>query len=118
MLQAMKAYKEAGYSGPFVSDHTPLVEGDTSWGHIGRTFSRAYIRARRCGRCDPSSYRLRPTAYGRRRTARSSRPPCRPSWLATCRCRLIDKDFSVFRNPATDSAEMHQVDPAELAEIA
>jgi mannonate dehydratase len=45
MLQAMKAYKEAGYTGPFVSDHTPLVEGDTSWGHIGRTFSLGYMRA-------------------------------------------------------------------------
>jgi mannonate dehydratase len=45
MLQAMKAYKEAGYSGPFVSDHTPRVEGDTPWGHIGRTFSLGYMRA-------------------------------------------------------------------------
>jgi len=45
MLEAMKAYKEAGYSGPFVSDHTPKVEGDTPWGHIGRTFSLGYMRA-------------------------------------------------------------------------
>ena len=45
MLQAMKTYKEAGYSGPFVSDHTPRVEGDTPWGHIGRTFSLGYMRA-------------------------------------------------------------------------
>ncbi|MBM3800859.1 MAG: TIM barrel protein [Acidimicrobiia bacterium] len=45
MVQAMKTYKEAGYTGPFVSDHTPKVEGDTPWGHIGRTFSLGYMRA-------------------------------------------------------------------------
>jgi mannonate dehydratase len=45
MLAAMKAYRDAGYSGPFVSDHTPRVEGDTPWGHIGRTFSHGYMRA-------------------------------------------------------------------------
>jgi mannonate dehydratase len=45
MLEAMKTYKEVGYSGPFVSDHTPKVEGDTPWGHIGRTFSHGYMRA-------------------------------------------------------------------------
>jgi mannonate dehydratase len=45
MLQAMKAYKEVGFTGLLVSDHTPRVEGDTSWGHIGRAFSMGYIRA-------------------------------------------------------------------------
>ena len=44
-LEAMKAYREVGYLGPIVSDHTPKVEGDTPWGHRGRTFSLAYIRA-------------------------------------------------------------------------
>ena len=44
MLEAMKVYKEVGYSGPFVSDHTPRVEGDTAWGHIGRSFSHGYMR--------------------------------------------------------------------------
>ncbi len=44
MLEAMKTYKDAGYTGPFVSDHTPRVEGDTPWGHIGRTFSHGYMR--------------------------------------------------------------------------
>ena len=44
MLQAMRVYKEVGYSGPIVSDHTPRVEGDTPWGHIGRTFSHGYMR--------------------------------------------------------------------------
>jgi mannonate dehydratase len=44
MLAALRTYKEVGYEGPFVSDHTPRVEGDTPWGHIGRTFSHGYIR--------------------------------------------------------------------------
>lgn len=45
MLQALRAYRAAGYEGPFVSDHTPQVEGDTAWGHRGRTFSHGYMRA-------------------------------------------------------------------------
>jgi mannonate dehydratase len=45
MLQAMKTYRAVGYVGPFVSDHTPKVEGDTPWGHRGRTFSHGYMRA-------------------------------------------------------------------------
>jgi mannonate dehydratase len=45
MLEAMKTYREVGYPGPFVSDHTPRVEGDTPWGHRGRTFSLGYMRA-------------------------------------------------------------------------
>ena len=44
MLQVMKTYKEAGYSGPIVSDHTPKMEGDTPWCHRGRTFSHGYMR--------------------------------------------------------------------------
>jgi mannonate dehydratase len=45
MLQALKTYREAGFSGPIVSDHTPRMEGDTAWGHRGRTFSHGYLRA-------------------------------------------------------------------------
>jgi len=45
MLQVMKTYRDAGYSGPIVSDHTPGMEGDTRWGHRGRTFSHGYMRA-------------------------------------------------------------------------
>ena len=44
MLTVMKTYKEAGYTGPIVSDHTPRVEGDTQWGHRGRSFSHGYMR--------------------------------------------------------------------------
>src|SRR5262249_44278958 len=45
MLQAMKTYREVAYAGPFVSDHTPGVEGDTRWGHRGGTSSHGYMRA-------------------------------------------------------------------------
>ncbi|HEV3255908.1 MAG TPA: mannonate dehydratase [Gemmataceae bacterium] len=44
-LQAMRAYRDVGYGGPIVSDHTPRVEGDTPWGHRGRTYSHGYMRA-------------------------------------------------------------------------
>ena len=44
-LKSLQAYREAGYAGPIVSDHTPGVEGDTRWGHRGRTFSHGYMRA-------------------------------------------------------------------------
>lgn len=45
MLQVMKTYRAVGYQGPIVSDHTPGMEGDTRWGHRGRTFSHGYMRA-------------------------------------------------------------------------
>ena len=45
MVQALKTYRDVGYQGPIVSDHTPAVEGDTGWGHRGRTFSHGYMRA-------------------------------------------------------------------------
>jgi mannonate dehydratase len=45
MLEAMKTFRDVGYVGPLVSDHTPRVEGDTPWGHRGRTFSAGYMRA-------------------------------------------------------------------------
>jgi mannonate dehydratase len=45
MVQAMKVWKNAGYTGPMVSDHTPRVEGDTPWGHMGRAFSLGFMRA-------------------------------------------------------------------------
>jgi mannonate dehydratase len=45
MLQAMRAYKECGYTGPIVSDHTPELSGDTAWGLAGRSYAHGYIRA-------------------------------------------------------------------------
>ena len=45
MLAAMKTYQEVGYTGPMVSDHTPRIQGDTPWGHLGRAYSHGYLRA-------------------------------------------------------------------------
>ena len=45
MLEAMRAYKEVGYIGAIVSDHTPGITGDVNEGKIGRSFSHGYIRA-------------------------------------------------------------------------
>ena len=54
MIRAMKAYKEVGYTGAMVSDHSPLVEGDkpssrpntlADQGRLGTTFAQGYMRA-------------------------------------------------------------------------
>ena len=45
MVAAMRAYKEVGYSGTIMPDHTPRVIGDTPFGHRGRAFALGYIRA-------------------------------------------------------------------------
>jgi mannonate dehydratase len=45
MLAAMRAYKEVGYQGALVSDHTPRMTGDLPGGKLGRTFSHGFIRA-------------------------------------------------------------------------
>ena len=42
MFEAMKTYKEIGYTGTIVSDHTPNVEGGSL---VGRSFSQGYMRA-------------------------------------------------------------------------
>ncbi len=45
MLAAMRAYRDVGYEGAIVSDHTPRVTGDLPGGKVGRSFSHGYIRA-------------------------------------------------------------------------
>lgn len=45
MLQAMRTYYEAGYDGVFIDDHTPIVVGDTPWGHRGRAYAIGYMKA-------------------------------------------------------------------------
>ncbi len=49
MIQAMKTYKEVGYTGPIASDHSPVVEGDRAGGYvggrIGTSLSHGYMRA-------------------------------------------------------------------------
>ena len=45
MYDAMRAYKEAGFNGPFMMDHTPRFPNpdSTFWG--GRAFAVGYMRA-------------------------------------------------------------------------
>ena len=45
MLEAMRAYKEVGYTGTIMPDHTPVVAGDTPYGHRGRAFALGHIKA-------------------------------------------------------------------------
>ena len=44
MLRAMQTYKDVGFAGPFMMDHTPGIEGD-SGGRIGHAYAAGYIRA-------------------------------------------------------------------------
>jgi mannonate dehydratase len=44
MYQAMQTYKEAGFEGPFMMDHTPGIPGDRA-GRDGHAFATGYIRA-------------------------------------------------------------------------
>ena len=44
MVKAMQMYKEVGFEGPFMMDHTPEIEGD-SQDRIGRAYAAGYIRA-------------------------------------------------------------------------
>ena len=43
MLKAMETYKECGFSGPFMMDHTPNVTGAV--GKEGMAYAIGYIRA-------------------------------------------------------------------------
>ena len=44
MYQAMQTYKEVGFEGPFMMDHTPGIPGDRE-GRDGHAFATGYIRA-------------------------------------------------------------------------
>jgi mannonate dehydratase len=45
MLQAMEAYKEVGFEGPFMMDHTPRFPTPESTRWAGRAFAVGYMRA-------------------------------------------------------------------------
>ena len=45
MLEAMKAYREVGFDGPMIDDHTPRVIDDTPWGHRSRAYALGYMKA-------------------------------------------------------------------------
>ena len=44
MVRAMEAYKEVGFEGPLMMDHTPRIPGDDQVG-AGRAYAVGYIRA-------------------------------------------------------------------------
>ena len=45
MLKAMQTYKDAGFHGPFMMDHTPQIPGDFDGGRAGHALAAGYIRA-------------------------------------------------------------------------
>jgi mannonate dehydratase len=45
MLQAMQSYKDAGFDGPFMMDHTPQIPGDVEGARAGHALATGYIRA-------------------------------------------------------------------------
>ena len=45
MLAAMRAFKEVGFTGMLMPDHSPRTIGDTDYGHRGRAFALGYIKA-------------------------------------------------------------------------
>jgi len=45
MFEAMKVYKEVGFTGFFLDDHVPHIVDDTDWGHRSRAYAIGYIQA-------------------------------------------------------------------------
>ncbi|MBT5876900.1 MAG: TIM barrel protein [Candidatus Latescibacteria bacterium] len=44
MVKAMETYRDAGFRGPYMMDHTPVIPGDRE-GREGHAFATGYIRA-------------------------------------------------------------------------
>jgi mannonate dehydratase len=45
MLRAMQIYRECGFDGPFMMDHTPQIPGDLEGAKAGHALATGYIRA-------------------------------------------------------------------------
>ena len=45
MLEAMRAYKEVGFEGVMIPDHSPRVAGDTEFRHRGMAHALGYMKA-------------------------------------------------------------------------
>lgn len=45
MFRAMSIYKEVGFEGPFMMDHTPQIPGDDGLARVGHALATGYIRA-------------------------------------------------------------------------
>jgi D-mannonate dehydratase len=44
MLRAMQTYKDSGFDGPFMMDHTPQIPGDVEGARAGHALATGYIR--------------------------------------------------------------------------
>lgn len=45
MFKAIQTYKEVGFDGVLIPDHTPGVEGDVEWGYRGFAYALGYMKA-------------------------------------------------------------------------
>lgn len=45
MLEAMRIYKEVGFEGVMIVDHSPRLVNDTRWAHRGRAYAIGYMKA-------------------------------------------------------------------------
>jgi mannonate dehydratase len=45
LFQAMKAFKENGFTGFLIDDHVPHMVDDSDWGHRGRAYATGYMMA-------------------------------------------------------------------------
>ena len=43
--EAMKTFKECGFTGFFIDDHVPHMVDDSDWGHRGRAYATGYMMA-------------------------------------------------------------------------
>ena len=44
-LEAMRAYRNAGFTGFFLDDHVPQIVDDSPWGHRSRAYAIGYMQA-------------------------------------------------------------------------
>ncbi|HEU5315955.1 MAG TPA: mannonate dehydratase [Chloroflexota bacterium] len=45
LVDAMKTFKECGFTGFFIDDHVPHMVDDSDWGHRGRAYATGYMMA-------------------------------------------------------------------------
>ena len=83
LTQAMRTFKEVGFTGFLIDDHVPHMVDDSEWGHRGRAYATGYMMALLSAVSQPSLTPPRSRADVRvlaRRARRCIRgPPGRPS---------------------------------------
>lgn len=45
LVEAMKTFKECGFTGFLIDDHVPHMVDDSDWGHRGRAYATGYMMA-------------------------------------------------------------------------